>query len=232
LTKGSTLNNGQKRWKSIATYYEKFNGNAGGKNDLSFKYMELLSFSYFQSSIKELLNFSKNHDPKPTNNKYNPTNTKLTDGSLVYGKSHREESMAEITNRAKSYINGNIYSIEQFNNISKKIWNDFEKLIMDMKKNKIQIEFFLAPYHPVVYTKIKNDYPMVLKTEKMILDYSNKNNIKLYGSFNPYKLKMGAGYFYDGMHCNETGIEFLLTGSKAQTHSFHKAIALVGKKKK
>jgi len=204
-------NNGQKRWQSISAYYYSFQNTINQENTTYFKYKELFSFSYFQSSLKMIPCFiAGNANPKSTKETHNLLATKLTDGSFVYGEQYRNANQIEIDNKINSYLTGGIYSIEAFDNISVRILNEFEKLIIDMKENGIEIEFFLAPYAPVVYDKIQKKYPMVLKSEEMINDFASSNNIKLYGSFNPYILGMDKTYFYDGMHCKEVGIEMII----------------------
>jgi len=204
-------NNGQKRWQSISAYYYSFQSTINQENTTYFKYKELFSFSYFQSSLKMIPRFiAGNANPKSTKEIHNLLGTKLTDGSLVYGEQYRNANQIEIDNKINSFLTGGIYSIEDFDTISVRILNEFEKLIIDMKENGIEIEFFLAPYAPVVYDKIQKKYPMVLKSEEMINDFASSNNIKLYGSFNPYILGMDETYFYDGMHCKEVGIEMII----------------------
>jgi hypothetical protein len=51
---------------------------------------------------------------------------------------------------------------------------------------------------------------MVIKTEKIVKDYAQSMDIRVYGSFNPFKLEMNETYFYDGMHCKEEGITKIL----------------------
>ena len=208
-------NNRQKRWQSISTYYYSFQDTINQENTTYFKYKELFSFSYFQSSLKMIPRFIEgNTKPQATLDKYNLLGTKLTDGSLVYGEQYRNASLKEIENKIKSYTTGEIYSIENFNAISDRIWNEFEKLITDMKNNNVEIEFFLAPYAPLVYHKIQKEYPMVLKTEKIINDFALSNSIKIYGSFNPVILGMDETFFYDGMHCNELGTKKIVEMKK------------------
>jgi len=203
-------NNGKKRWKSIALYFYRFQNTENKESTSYFKYKELFSFSYFQSSLKMIPLFAGNVNPQPSRDKYNYLGTRLTDGSLVYGEQYRNASSNEIENKIKYYLAGEIYGIENFNKISDRIWNEFEKLITDMKKNDIEVKFFLTPYAPLVYDRIQKKYPMVLKTEKIIKDYASTNNIKLYGSFNPYELSLDDSYFYDGMHVKETGIKKII----------------------
>jgi len=139
--------------------------------DNLYKYKQLLSPPYFQSSLKEI---GKNSDPQATLVKYNRSNTKLTDGSITYSKSYRESSLNDINVKVQKYIQGNVYSIENFKKLSPTIISEFELLIRDFKINNIQIIFFLAPYHPIAYYEIKSDYPMVSKTEEVLRKNARK----------------------------------------------------------
>lgn len=199
--------NNQTRWKALENEYNKF----FKKDSISiinfYKYRQLLSPSYFQSSLMEL---NKNNDPQPTLEKYNRSNTKLIDGSITYNKSYRESSQNDINAGAIKYIQGNVYSLENFKKLSPNIISEFELLIQDIKSNNIQIIIFLAPYHPIVYDKIESDYPMVLKTEEFIIKFAEKEDIEILGSFNPTKIGVDENYFYDGMHSKEEGIKIIL----------------------
>lgn len=213
-------NNGQNRWESIAGYFYDFENIKNEKHTSLSKYKELFSFSYFQSSAKLLPSLLKGKTkPQSTKLKLNTTATKLADGSLVYDKVYREAPQKEVDSKIKSYMEGKLYGIGNFNSISERNWRLFQKLVHDMKANKIQIEFFLVPYAPAVYNKVVKEYPIVLRAEKLILEDAKKNNIKLYGSFNPYKLKMDSSYFYDGMHCRESGIKKILEVSNYQSNN-------------
>jgi len=213
-------NHGQKRWKSIEEFYYHFKNENYEKSNTN-KYKELFSFSYFQSSLTKLPDLiSGNNEPKATDKKFNKTNTKLTDGTLIYGESYRDASRSEIERKINSQLTGDLYSIENFYNIDKNIWAEFEDLIFDMKNNNIEIEFFLSPYPPEVYNRIKDDYPMVLMTEKLIVKLAREQDIKLFGSFNPNKLGLDKTFFYDGMHCKEIGIKKILhTYDEKQGHT-------------
>ncbi|TPN87886.1 hypothetical protein [Aquimarina algicola] len=210
-------NNGQIRWKSIEQYYKKFHGDSD-KIDLDIaKYKELISFSYFQESLLNLIgSITGSNELKETTKKYNDNATKLLDGSLVYGKDYRERDKDEVDRKAKSYVLGKIYSIEGFSSISSKIWEEFDKLIKDIRQNNIEVEFYVFPYHPHVYEKIHKEYQAVLEVENEIIRYSVEHNIKLTGSFNPQKLDMDESFFYDGMHCNERGIQKFMEYSLKQ----------------
>ncbi|MCB9425713.1 MAG: hypothetical protein H6584_01595 [Flavobacteriales bacterium] len=202
------INHGQTRWKSIKSYYFKFKKHEESSAVLDDKFKELFSLSYFQSSILNVSNvlFSKSK-LEATKVKNNIMMTKLTDGTLAYDKAYREASKTEIDKKVESSLSGNLYSIEKFDEIDKITLNDFKNLIHEMQKNKITVEFFFCPYHPKTYNRIKDSYPMVLKTENLIKQIAIDNNIKFYGSYSPFEMELDDTFFYDAYHCKEIGIK-------------------------
>lgn len=204
-------NNGQSRWLSIKQDYDSFYGkntNNFIKNIPILKYAQLFSPSYFQASIKSLLK-TINNKVIPTGDKYNRTLTRLTDGTITYGLEYRTRSETEINNAAIEYINGNIYSIENFKEISETIRNDFEIFIKKILKEGVEIEFLLMPYHPIVWKHIDENrkYEKVKEVESFIYDCASKNNIKIIGSYDPEPFRLTSSDFYDGMHLSPDGIE-------------------------
>lgn len=203
--------NGQERWKSIGEYYSRFFNNDTEENSELYKYSELISFSYFQSSLKKLpAVISGKDNPVATTNLYNKTNTKLTDGSITYGKTYREASPEKVRSKAEQYLTGELYSLDHFNEISPELWNNFEKFISELKKYNINISLILTPYHPIVYNRIKDDYKQVIVLEEKLRSFAELNNIKLHGSYNPEKINLDENHFFDGMHCKREGIVLTL----------------------
>lgn len=205
-------NNEQVRWKSLADYYYRFlNRNQVNLSYVWDKYLQLISLSYFQSSVRNMPKriFDKS-GPEATTQIRNQTNTWLTDGSLTYPEKFRNTTIDQIESKIHAYKTGEIYSIENFEKISQNNWTHFKMLVEDMEKNDIEIEFLLAPYPPSVYDKLEKEYLMVHLTEEKILKLADSKNIKVYGSYNPYKLEMNIEHFYDGMHANEKGIQKIL----------------------
>jgi hypothetical protein len=210
-------NNGQTRWRSLKREYYSFFNKTTDKDILNNKTRQLFSFSYFQSSMKSLpAMFLGKSDPIPSNEIYNETNTRIIDGSLTYSEKFRNVTIETVNNEAKNYIVDRIYSIENFKIISPKIFNEFDDLCKEIQANGIELSFFLAPYHPIVYAKIKEDYKIVLEGEKKISKYALQNNIKIFGSFNPMKIEIDDTGFYDGMHSKEKTIQKIL---EVRTHN-------------
>lgn len=210
-----TLNiyNGQTRWSNLnreyfILYNQLTNNNIVTKEEhIDSKYLQLVSPSYFKGSFKKI--FSVSSKPIVTTARINSTFTRLVDGSISYDLQYRSATPVEIEKRALDFISGDIYSIEKFDKLSPEIMFLLEKFIAHLRNNHIEISFFLAPYHPKVYSFIAKSkkYSQVIESEKYFIDLGLKYSIKVIGSFNPNKLNMDDSYFYDGMHCNEKGIE-------------------------
>ncbi len=206
------INNGMTRWQSIDSYYYQFTGIKNASSVTIEKYKQLISFSYFQSSIDEMQKKMKGNDmPLASNNRFNETRTILNDGSLVYGNSYRESSKETVNSRVELSLNKKLYGLEDFDLISESIWANFDMLLKDMQNEGIEVELFLSPYHPKVYRVMEKDYSLVIDLEKRLMEYSKAKSIKVTGSFNPKLVGLTQDEFYDAMHCNEIGIESILT---------------------
>lgn len=212
-------NSGQSRWLSVAEQYKSFfNGkkpievNPGLKD---FRRLQLISPSYFQISLKRIPGvFTGEFTPKSTANKFNKTNTQLTDGSLIYAEAFRNLSQAETDAEAQNYLKGDIYSIEHYDTLSKETQEIFDMLMNDCKKNNISVAFILQPYHPAVYQVIKKKTPAVLLASDYIRSYATQNHLKVFGSYDPAGLGLNKTYFYDGMHDKPEAIAEILGKDK------------------
>jgi hypothetical protein len=203
----STLND-----EYLILYNQLTGNNIVAKEELvNSTYLQLISLSYFKISFKKLISGRRN-TPISTTIKTNNTFTKILDGSISYDLKYRSVTAAEIEEKCTIYTSGDIYGVEKFDEHSTEIRFLLEKFIEHLRKNNIEISIFLAPYHPKVYSFIsKSDkYRKIIESESYFIDLGLKYEIEVLGSFNPNKLNMDGSYFYDGMHCNEKGIEKIL----------------------
>ena len=207
-------NNGQSRWDAISNYYENYSSDeAISLQSLRLSdYGQLLSLSYFQASLATLSRrMTGGADPVATQRANNPTNTKLTDGSMVYNVAYRTASQAEVDAKIRGYLVGEIFNLENYDEISVRFWNEFEGFVLDLLERNVEVEFFLCPYPPLVYRELQENYPQVVRAETLVDSFASANNITVYGSYNPYDLGFDETFFYDGMHCNEKGVNALLS---------------------
>jgi len=209
------LFNGQTRWLSIKKEYDSYNNlekTEVNTNFMDSKYGQLLSPSYFQSSIKKVYkNYLYNEKTKlaGTTEKYNLGNTKLMDGSLVYNQKIREITDDQVDIIARADVQAkSIYSLNNFQRISPELYRIFEQFCLDILDRDIELSFFLSPYHPLVYEKINQDFGIVLNVEKRIIEFANNNGIKVIGSYSPKKSVLSSKDFFDGMHLRRTSMKF------------------------
>lgn len=226
----------QDRWESVANdYYEmleyiglaKYSNKESSKFKLfrsKFeKYIQIVSFRYFQQS---LLMVGSTTNYYPTKELVNDYFTMHTDGSINYDKKYRSTDSVGIINYAKSYINSKpIYSLGNFSKFSNRNIEILEKFIQYLKEQNVDVVFFLAPYHPLVYDyfQMNNNLKIVLETENYYFKLAKKYNIELIGSFNPNTYKLNSDDFFDGMHCKENAIKIIF-GERNDKTKFNKCL--------
>jgi hypothetical protein len=217
-------NHSQERWETLKENYFSFlkDNKLDNNNNITQNYLKkylfenkltsFLSVRYFQESIKYIASGNYFQDDYfSTKTKELSSNVRLDDGSLVYRNSFRNSDLSEINNKAKNYINGSVYSIEQFLSISDRYRNQFEVLINFYRNKHIDVVLFLPPYHPTVYNYINNnkEYKMIKNVEIYLNEFADKSNVKILGSYNPENLNLDSNSFYDGMHPKEEVIQKL-----------------------
>jgi hypothetical protein len=205
-----TENLAQIRWKSLEKEYNEFNG----LNELKmfeefFKYQQLFSFSYFQCSSKQL--FQTKQDPIGTNSMFNSANTVLPDGSIVYGEKYRNTLEKEVIQSVTELISTKGSILNHNGAISDKLLNEFSNFITKIKADGVSISFFLAPYHPLIYDHQAKNGNGLKKFEDKITAIGVSKSIEILGTFNPHKLPINYLGFFDGIHCKNETIKWILT---------------------
>lgn len=209
-------NNGQTRWTAYNKEYNSIfkllmnKESSIHENWKDSKYLQLVSPSYFKSSYKNL--FAKSLLPISTKKPINTSFTRHPDGSISYDSIYRSVTPDELVKHVVDYISGDVFCVEKFEKLSPEIELLLEKFIIYLKTKKCEVTILMAPYHPDVYDFISKTkkYQNVIKSETYFRRLASKQHIKIIGSFNPKVLKLDKTYFYDGMHCNEKGIEKIL----------------------
>ena len=209
--------NGQNRWVSLKEDYLSF----FDKKTLVFdfpllQYSQFLSPSYFQESIKlfiKLFDDKKKYSLHPTEHMVNDQFTRLNDGTISYDFNYRTISESDINERVQSFISGDIYSLERYDEISNELFGDFDLLISKLKEKKVDIELLLMPYHPMAYDYMisNSEYSALIEVEKLITEYGKDKHIKITGSYDPKEYKLNTKDFYDGMHMTPEGVRKVIT---------------------
>jgi hypothetical protein len=215
-------NHDQTRWTTLADECNEFTKKILHSSPLKprgnsqfARYEELFSFSYFKTSLDYLI--------KGIDKKYQPTKliqnkmfTRLIDGSIYYDEAFRMATPDQVKKRADEVIAINpIYSLRQFTQLSENYKLLFSKFIEYLQGKNVEVEFFLAPYNPIVYNYFRqnNAYRMVFNTEKYFRGFAERHGVKVIGSYDPARYNLDSSFFYDGYHCTEKAIKLIL-GSK------------------
>ena len=211
-------NHTQTGWKELRNEYAFFlnnqlkqNINLGAKTKAYdyLKYKELLSRSYFKSSL-QFIQRGSDKTYYPTKNTVNKGFTRVADGSIYYGEAFRMVSPDDIEKRALINIEANpVYRLGDFTTLSGSYKTTFTKFIDYLQKKNIEVEFFLSPYHPIVYEFFKENkyYHIVFKCEDYFKQFAAVHKIKVIGSYDPSKYELDNLYLLDGLHCNEKAIK-------------------------
>lgn len=200
------------RWESLSDeYYDAcllIELDVDAKKKCSFSYIkkikELLSISYLKESLKLK---KENIVPEAVAVTDSRKETVIMpDGWRKYGTEFNNISKNLVEKRVNSYISGNIYKLNEYQDLDT---YKFEKFIRYLKGNNIEIIFYLPPYHPKVYSYMlnKSQYKNVENAEIFLRNFALENKIKVYGSYNPKKCGVNSQDFADGMHMKASGYQ-------------------------
>lgn len=195
-------NNEQKRWASLTNEYMNFFDPAYYQ-DPGFpwvKWAQLVSPSYFQASLQTLFKGNGSRDPKRAKDPFNETNTKLTDGSLVYSDPYRLATPEEIEKRVAKYMTGDIYSIENYTELDPQYQGEYAQFVDTLLAHEVELTLFMEPYFPKMWKEAERNYPMIRESENWLIKLAEERNIQVIGSFNPHTLGLDSSAFYDAMH--------------------------------
>lgn len=205
------LNGGSRelRWQSIKDDVEamKIKLKRGSRKNLkdliSEKYLNIVSLSYFQESLRSLLSKKVVRDYVLTDEIQSTFMIKSSDGRLIYGEDRRKMTTEQIELAAKVYASEKIvYGFNNFVDLDVEIGKTLENFIRFLKERGVKVVFFLSPYHPTTYKMLisRSDTRVLLKVEEFLSDLAKRNNVELVGSYNPEYLGLDKKMFFDGMH--------------------------------
>ena len=177
-------------------------------NPVVKKISELISFSYFQSSLKNFRNIDDKVDATviieenveisefvkvmPNGSRILGTNTKNTTEEII------EESEWQVTsNKPVSWLIDTGYLNKVEDNIIQ-----FEALVDTLLERGITVELYLPTWNPIIYDYcVKNkEVSGGLEVEKYIRSMADKRGILVRGSYNPKVTGMTVEAFWDWQH--------------------------------
>lgn len=183
------------------------------------RYMEMMSFSYFQSSLaflrvnRSLLQF---YPTKDTNDK---NMLILADGGIQYDATIRQRSVEEVRrivemdlriNNAKK--KGDPTKFEERKVDTKRI-AAFETLLQTMKNDGVRVVLFLSPYHPLFYQNL----PSLAASEQIFREVAARQNVDIIGAYNPEQIALTEADFFDYWHPTPEGLARFFASEQARS---------------
>lgn len=177
------------------------------------QYIQAISPSYFQESVKTVLTKRAQETVLPEENL-----RKLADGSIVYGRKIAERTWEAVNETARTEITaGHIYQSGHYTQLSPKILAQFEALIAHLQGKQVEVIFVLSPLHPLLYAHMRSERSLqaCLDAESYVRQFAQQRNIPLFGTFDPTRAQMGDVDFYDSIHPKRESLERMLHSEAA-----------------
>jgi hypothetical protein len=199
-----SLNRGRgDQWQRYSDKYDQFLDELNEKketenNRASYSFLllgNLLNAQYFKHSIVKLFepgeiidaekfDFAKGYEEKVI----------LPDGSLVYTKSHIEQSKSAL-------INGNgIYKLIDAQWYDEKVIKLLESLVLYLVERDIEVYFILSPYHQNVWKNNPVTVNAMKIVSKIIRQFAREWGVTVLGTYNPDELACRKEQFFDAAH--------------------------------
>lgn len=124
-------------------------------------------------------------------------------GTVRFDKSYR----TYIPDVSKYVSNAMREAFQDFYVIDENYKKWFEDLLRKVSNGHI-VELFILPYHPDVYNELIKRIPVTNEIENLYYSYKSEN-INVFGSYDPHKLNLNNGDFYDANHMRSESLERL-----------------------
>lgn len=204
-------NNSENRWQSLLYEYDFMISQISKKNPIlttknDNRYFQLINFENTKNNFLHMNESSQIHIIQDENI---DSSLKRADGSIAYPFSIRFQNDVETKLLVQHYISEKNQSLDSFYTLSNT--NLFEDFIHYLRDKGVVVEFFLPPFHPSVYAFFRNNcqYANILKSEEYLKSFAEKNNIILYGSYDPNIFGFTSNDFTDGAHSKEN-VSFII----------------------
>jgi hypothetical protein len=184
----------------------------------STDWAEFLSPGYFQTSFYSWLRGTI----KPAENK--SAYFEYQDGDLPVGETIRSDGSAiypervqntteagQITAQAIEYARNPAGVPETLDPGRQQVLEGF---IDYLRRQGVQVIFYLPPYHPKAYELMANSerYKIIVDAQKYYEDLAQRKNITLVGSYDPADLALDSTAFFDASHPTQDAVKAIFAG--------------------
>lgn len=168
---------------------------------------QLFSISYFQNSVSYL----KTNGTGVLGDRWqivpsDSTATRyLADNSMMYSAAQEATTAEEVVNSCKTYWLE--AGVTEYAYVSEEKLAMFELLIQHLQAQGTEVELFLCPFAPALWDRISEEhYPMLYQLEEEAARLAEAYDLKVTGSYDPYKIGLSNEHFYDARHVKRSAI--------------------------
>ena len=208
---------GQTLWTSLQSQY--VDAEAGllppGERDAASaadnsRYLQLVHFGYTLESIRKLrllMSLARGHavDVRLDDTPLPARDLLRRDGSRVYSLRYLNRRPDEADQDIDHWVQ---YSLAQFS------FSAHHRKLLTALVVRLQqcctVEFFLAPYHPIAYARLKVVRPEVMAVEAELRMLAQQRHIRVMGSYDPAQAHCTRDEFFDGAHAREVCLQRIL----------------------
>lgn len=131
----------------------------------------------------------------------------LPDGSLYRPFKIRFQHDSITQKKVKRYMSSKMHQIKNRGRITSQ--KTFSNFIDHILVNGTQIVFFLPPYHPDAYQKLKRkgELKFLVEAEDMLRSLAQSRKIPVFGSYNSSRFNLSSQDFFDVVHSRDYVVE-------------------------
>ncbi|MDY5817663.1 MAG: hypothetical protein SPK26_06515 [Treponema sp.] len=164
--------------------------------------IQLISIQYFQPSFKLLLKLLQDKGNRTgTVNEKNAFNHfyYMSDASWVYEGSYIARTEEFVKNDCHTYIWDPLCAPDE--HLSEEVKQNFDLLMEYLIQKNVKVDIFISPLAPTLYDLFDfNIRPLLSEGENFVNSYAQEHNIRVIGSYSPYKYGLKDADFYDSRH--------------------------------
>ena len=199
------------RWEDLYPYHnymnvilnEKFDeGNLHPQKNTGKDMGKWLSLDYFRYNVT-LLPERKRFQVSYTDDWETERYLKHYDGSIAYQRELREGDTAMVEELTRQSMEEHVvYRMTDYQEIDHGHWKKFERLVIWLQEQGVEVILYLPPYSPMMYNYIESEeaFQITLEVEKRVQELANERQIALYGSYDPAGCGLEMTDLYDIYH--------------------------------
>jgi hypothetical protein len=208
--------NGLVKWQSIGLYYKKMLAEIYGK-DVTInlarrnKFQELINLEYTLENISSIKK-GKAKRLYLTATADIDDFVREPDGSIQFPYVARYKKDEETQSLARQWIARPENHLTNFTAVAN--MRIFEDFVTYLQKHGTKVVFFLPPFHPITYEKIRETTRIVEEVETSLRALADKKGIQVLGSYDPTPFGLTSRDFFDGTHGHEVVPQRIFQGQR------------------